>query len=104
MCRKCGETLAHLDGDDAFRCLKCGIEIGEAESLEWVRSVKAKRGTFDEAAWNELLETASCPVCGEGLNLPRIPWDLIADPSSAFPLTLLARRRPPPLPGQLPQS
>jgi hypothetical protein len=104
VCEKCARTLAHLDGDDAFRCLKCGIEITESECLEWVRSVKAKRGTFDEAAWNELLETARCPVCGEGLKLPRIPWELFADPSTAIPLALLARRRPPSLPGQSPQS
>jgi len=103
---KCADALSLLDADEGFRCSRCGTEIGEAQLLEVVRTVKAKWGRFDENAWNELLATAACPICGEGLKLPRIPWELFADPSTAIPLSLRSRRRrPPPTPGPAhPQS
>jgi protein-arginine kinase activator protein McsA len=104
VCEKCAQTLALLEGDRGFRCSTCGVEIDDAQCIEWVRALKAKRGTFDEAAWNELVETAACPVCGNPLKLPHIPWELFADPSSAIALALLARRRPPPSPGHFPSS
>lgn len=94
VCDKCAQELSLVDWKDAFRCEKCGTEIGNAECLEWVRAAKAKREKFDEQAWNELLDRAACPVCGAALKLPRIPWALVSDPSFAVPLLALFRRRP----------
>lgn len=104
LCGKCASTLAGLESEDAFRCSKCGAKIEDATLIHMVQSLKAKRGRFDEDVWNELLATAACPICGESLKLPRIPWGTFADPSSAIPLAILARRRPPPLSSDSPPS
>jgi protein-arginine kinase activator protein McsA len=95
VCNPCAKALALGNEDDASRCRACATEIRKADLLQLARSSKEKWGRLGEDASNELLRSAACHRCGAALNLPGLRWAWFADASCAFPIALLARRRPP---------